>query len=78
MKNPVAFAIGVMIATIGVAVAADPPVIHQKNREFSPVPIEVKQGGELKFLNDDDTVHHVYVDTPGSNTTPAPSRRARR
>jgi len=63
MRDALAFALGLTLGAIGIAVAADPPLIHQKNREFAPARVELKQGGELTFLNDDDTVHHVFVDS---------------
>jgi plastocyanin len=63
MRSGAIFLLGLTLGGIGVAVAADPPVIRQKNREFAPARIEVKPGSDVTFLNDDDTMHHVYVDT---------------
>jgi plastocyanin len=63
VRSAYAFALGLSVGAIGLAAAADPPLIRQKDREFAPARIEIKPGTELAFVNDDDTMHHVYVDT---------------
>ena len=49
------------------ALAAGPIVISQKGRTFSPKSIVVKKGETVRFLNDDEYVHHAYIKSSGFN-----------
>ncbi len=49
----------------GVALAAGPYPISQKNREFQPDQIAIKRGEALRFINDDgELLHHAYLTSP--------------
>ena len=52
-------------AGAAVVAAADAPTISQFNRQFSPSQIEILRGTSVRFVNDDNVTHHVYIDSPG-------------
>jgi len=45
----------------GAAFAATGQVVSQKGKTFGPAMIAVKTGETVRIANDDDIVHHVYV-----------------
>jgi plastocyanin len=49
----------------GAAAAADPVLISQRNRKFSPDAVTLARGGVVHIVNDDRVTHHVQVDGPG-------------
>lgn len=55
-----------LFMTLGAAfvAAADAPVVSQAHRHFVPPELHVKAGTTVHFINDDNVIHHVYVDAP--------------
>lgn len=49
------------------AAAAQPPMISQKGKTFSPDAIEIPVGTAIVIDNDDRTIHHVYVESSAFN-----------
>jgi plastocyanin len=47
----------------GVAIAAEFEV-HQSNKVFAPARLVVAKGSVVHFANDENYVHHAFVDTP--------------
>ena len=44
--------------------AASDVIIHQSDRTFTPAKLSVSRGSILRFVNDENIVHHAYVDSP--------------
>lgn len=62
------------LATIGFALTAAAafaavatPTISQKGRIFSPAEVTIPVGASIRVDNDDDVLHHVYVESPTFN-----------
>ena len=51
-------------AVIGAAAAQDRPTISQRGRVFVPAEITIKVNETVTIRNDDDVLHHVYVESP--------------
>jgi plastocyanin len=47
-----------------VALAADAPIVSQRNRAFAPSQLQVARGSTVQIMNDDKVTHHIYVDAP--------------
>lgn len=48
----------------GAALGAGPYSISQKDREFRPKEIVIRQGETLRFINDDgELLHHAYLNS---------------
>jgi len=67
MRRVAIMAIGVSVVGATVAAAASSSVISQKGRIFSPGDISIGLGETIRVDNDDDVLHHVYVESPGFN-----------
>ena len=50
--------------TVAVVGAATAPVISQRGRVFEPREISIPVGAVVRVDNDDDVLHHVYVESP--------------
>ncbi|HTY65515.1 MAG TPA: plastocyanin/azurin family copper-binding protein [Alphaproteobacteria bacterium] len=48
----------------GAALAAQSKAVVQKNRAFNFKRITVEAGDVVQFVNDDDFIHQVFVDSP--------------
>jgi len=57
----------VFLISAGFARAAEPVVISQKGKTFSPGEISIHVGDEVVFENDDRVLHHVYIESPEFN-----------
>jgi plastocyanin len=57
----------VLTLTAAVVVAATVPVISQRGRVFEPREISVPVGAVVRVDNDDDVLHHVYVESSNFN-----------
>ena len=43
------------------ALAATPVIVSQLHRAFSVREVHIKRGGVVRFNNDDEFIHHLYV-----------------
>lgn len=55
------------------ALAADTHYITQKKRSFSQSEITINAGDTIRFGNDDEFIHQVYVDSPAFKVDTAES-----
>ena len=46
------------------ALAAGPVAVVQRNRAFNLKEIEIESGGTVRFDNDDEFVHQIFVQSP--------------
>jgi plastocyanin len=60
-----ALALGALCPATLLAVAPPPLVVSQKNRVFAPRQIEIRTGDSLRFTNEDEFLHQVFVDSAG-------------
>jgi plastocyanin len=67
MIRPVLFATVGLVLTAAVVAATTAPVISQRGRVFEPREISVPVGAVVRVDNDDDVLHHVYVESPNFN-----------
>lgn len=56
----------VALAAISTAAFAQSVTVHQKGQVFSEQSVTVKAGEDIKFINDDNVAHNVYVLVNGS------------
>ena len=49
------------------AFAATGTVISQQGRVFAPGQIDIKVGTTLQIANDDQVLHHIYIESPNLN-----------
>ena len=62
------FLYGLSLAALsGAAFAATGTVISQQGRIFAPGEIEVAVGTAIRIANDDQVLHHVYIESPSLN-----------
>ena len=47
------------------ALAQAPVVVSQKDRAFAPKQLRIHRGDTVRFTNDDDFDHQIYVQSPG-------------
>jgi plastocyanin len=57
-------AVSVTAASIGFAWAAELLHVAQKGRQFDRARITIARGDTIEFSNDDEFLHHIYVDSP--------------
>lgn len=50
-------------ATAGTVVAAGSFAVAQRNRAFDRRSVSIVRGDTLRFANEDEFVHHIYVET---------------
>jgi plastocyanin len=63
-----AFLYGLCLATLSAtAFAATGTVISQQGRVFAPGEVDIKVGTTLRIDNDDQVLHHVYIESPSLN-----------
>ncbi len=55
------------LAGYAAAAWAAETVVAQKNRVFAVSQIEIARGDTVRFTNDDEFLHHIYVKSPGMN-----------
>lgn len=66
----IVFALGLLamlggLGSFGVALGSGARIdISQKGRAFMPVSVEITPGATLAIHNDDEYMHHVFVDNP--------------
>ncbi len=60
-------AVIVVEAAVAVALAAEIHTVSQKNRAFSLNSIDVNTGDVVQFVNDDDFIHQIYVQSDRFN-----------
>ena len=48
-----------------VPVAAEEHVVRMAGQQYAPAAIEAFKGDSIRFVNDDETAHNVYVPTVG-------------
>ena len=60
-----AFGLACVAAAGMPALAADPLVVSQKDRAFAVRSARIAQGGTIRFTNDDEFSHQVFVQSPG-------------
>jgi plastocyanin len=65
-RPPLLAALGLAISA-GLAAAASPVVIVQVNRAFSVADVRIHRGDSLRFLNQDDFDHQIFVESPAFN-----------
>ena len=58
------FALGAL-TSVGLAAATPAITVIQKGRNFDPQSISVRAGDVVRFTNDDEFIHQIYVRTPG-------------
>lgn len=64
------------IASAAVALAQPGPlVIGQKGRQFSEGSVTVRTGAVVRYINDDDVVHNLYVRDPSGTNRPGVVQR---
>ncbi len=56
-----------MVLGIAANAPADTIEISQKGRTFRPQSVEIKVGDTVRIRNDDEFLHHVYVNAPEFN-----------
>ena len=61
--GPRAAAIAIMLVVTSGAVAAAIHTISQRNRDFSLAQISIARGDTLRFTNDDEFLHQIYLDS---------------
>jgi plastocyanin len=61
---PIAAMLLAVIILAGVALAAAVVTVTQKDRAFSVATVEIAAGDTLRFSNEDDFTHQIYVDDP--------------
>jgi len=66
MKRVLIHAIACVVLC-GVAFAATGTVISQRGKVFAPGEVTVPVGTVLKIANDDEVLHHVYIESPDLN-----------
>ena len=54
----------VILASTVVALAASPTIVSQVHRAFSVREIHVRRGDSIRFNNEDEFIHHIYVNAP--------------
>ena len=47
------------------ALTADPTIVSQKGRAFTVRSVQIEPGGTIRFTNDDDFAHQLFVQSPG-------------
>jgi plastocyanin len=63
-----AISFGLVVTISGVAWTVQPPyVITQKGVTFSPRSLILNRGDTVQFFNDDDLLHHAYVEADKFN-----------
>ncbi len=68
MRIPGWIGLGVLsLATVAAGWAQSTSAISQKGRVFTPGEITIQQGATLAIANDDQVLHHVYIEAPGYN-----------
>lgn len=63
----VATAAIVCVGLSAAAFAATGAVISQRGKVFSPGEITIPAGSVLRVANDDEVLHHVYIESPNLN-----------
>ena len=63
MKRLAASAIACALLSVA-AFAATGTVISQRGKVFSPGEVTISAGSVLKIANDDEVLHHVYIESP--------------
>jgi plastocyanin len=57
----------ILVATVlpaALALAAEVASVPQKNRAFVVRDVQIASGGSVRFANDDEFVHQIYVQSP--------------
>jgi len=62
LSPPVLLAAAVLPAAL--AAAAGMTSISQKGRAFTVRDVQIARGDTVSFVNDDDFIHQIYVDSP--------------
>ena len=62
LRLPCAFLL-IVTSTFPV-LAADQTIVSQRERSFSVQSVEIKQGSTIRFSNDDDFSHQIFVQSP--------------
>lgn len=55
--------IAALIGAAGAAFAATVHTVSQRNRNFLPAQITIARGDNIRFTNDDEFLHQIYVDS---------------
>ena len=63
MKRLAASAVGCALLSAA-AFAATGTVISQRGKVFNPGEVTIPAGTVLKIANDDEVLHHVYIESP--------------
>lgn len=58
---------GVALGQVAAYAWANDAVVAQKNRVFAVEQIEIMRGDTVRFTNDDDFLHHIYVKSSDLN-----------
>lgn len=59
--------LAVVAQCAGLAFAAAPTVVRQAGRAFSTRELRIKRGDTVRFSNEDEFLHHIYVRSPAFN-----------
>jgi plastocyanin len=63
MKRVAAYAVACALLSAA-AFAATGTVISQRGKVFDPGEVTIPAGTALRIANDDDVLHHVYIESP--------------
>jgi plastocyanin len=64
---PVVIALTLSILSIGALMAASMVNVIQNHRAFQTASLQIARGATVRFVNDDQFLHQVYVDAPSFN-----------
>jgi plastocyanin len=53
------------IATVTAVAAAAITTVSQKARAFATAAVQIAHGDTIRFSNDDEFIHQIYVESPG-------------
>ncbi len=70
MRTPVLMALAVAAIAAVPALAADEPVIGQKEKLFTQEEVTIPVNGTVLFVNDDNITHNLTVHEPDDVTRP--------
>ena len=61
MLKTIAITVLLLIATVGLSIAADEVKVNQANKTFDPGAVTIKTGDTVDFANGDTVAHNVYT-----------------
>lgn len=64
-----------LMASAASLAQSSPPVIGQKDKQFSESQVTLRPGGKLRFVNDDAVAHNLFARDPSGASQPGVLQR---